>query len=427
MNDLVKQFLQSEYDRVAEAHFKSIEAISTFFRYYLLIMAVPGAAVAALVQLAPAGQLGLSLALCLLVVAVTGLGVCSYVTNLRLDTLLYARTINGVRRAWYDQWDIPLEEKLRLRVLPWSTSRPKYFEGLYFLPVVLVFGLIDSSYIALAAWLRWAAARPCIVTFCVFFLVHVFLYWGLADRREHRFLTSHSIGVDIDGVLNLQTQHFVEYLNRNEGSSVSKADIIVMPVRDQEGLQVSRAQEQRVFNDPNYWATMPAVPDAAEFLKKLHDEYGLDIVVCTHRPWFVSGTKLQLDDFSGRLQRRPFPGIGKIDLDASPQRRLMRRHIMQWLRKNGFTYQKLYLDKGSDADHLEIARKREMRYFVEDDLKNAVRLSYVCDVVFLVSQPYNQPNESLGLAENHRRTGLPANVVRVTGWDDIYRHLTWLV
>lgn len=436
MNRLAKQFLLSEYDRVAEAHFKSIEAISTFFRYYLLIMAVPGAAVAALVQLGLSGQLGLPLALCLLVVAFTGLGVCSYVTNLRLDTLLYARTINGVRRACYDQWDIPLEEKLRLRVLPWSPSRPEYFEGSYFLPVVLVFGLIDSSYIALATWLSWKTAWPCIVTFCVFFLVHVLLYRDLADIRAHRFLRSYAIGVDIDGVLNLQTQHFVKYLNSNEGLGVHEADIVVMPVHDQTGLVITREQEHRVFNNPDYWATMPPVPGAAEVLKKLHNEYGLEIVVCTSRPWPDPGTKQQLGDFSRVLRERVVPCRGLTDLDASAQRRLMRRHTKQWLDANGFTYQKLYLDKGSDAayepdvaqvNRFEVARKRDIRYFVEDYLKKAVKLSYICDVVFLISHPYNQPHESLGPAENRRRSNLPDNLVRVTSWNDIYQYLTWLL
>lgn len=434
MNRLVKQFLLSEYDRVAEAHFKSIEAISTFFRYYLLIMAVPGAAVAALAQLGLSTQLGLPLALCLLVVALTGLGVCSYVTNLRLDTLLYARTINGVRRACYDQWDIPLQEKLSLRVLPWSPSRPEYFEGSYFLPVVLVFGLIDSSYIALAIWLLWTTVWPCIITFSAFFLIHVLLYRELADIRAHRFLRSYAIGVDIDGVLNLQTQHFVEYLNRNEGLSVSKADIIVTPVHDQAGLGVTREQEHKVFNNPDYWATMPPVPGAAKVLNKLHNEYGLDIVICTSRPW--PETKDQLGAFSRILLKHIASWRDIIDVDASSQRRLMRRHTREWLDRNGFTYQRLYLDKGSDAayepdvaqvNRFEIARKREIRYFVEDELKKAVKLSYICDVVFLMSQPYNQPHESLGLAENHQRTNLPDNLVRVRDWDDIYQYLTWLV
>ena len=434
MNDLVKQFLKSEYDRVSEAHFKSIEAISTFFRYYLLIMAVPGAAVAALVQLGLVDRLMRPLTLCLLVVGLVGLGVCAYVSNLRLDTLLYARTINGIRKAYYAEWDIPLEEKIRLRVLPWSPSRPEYFEGSYFLPVVLVFALIDSSYVGLAMWLSRNVAWLSIVAFCVYFLAHITLYQVLADIRAHHFVRRSAIGVDIDGVLNLQTQHFIEYLNRGESLNVHESDIVVTPVHDQAGLGVTREQEHKVFNNPDYWATMPPVPGAAKVLSKLHNEYGLDIVICTSRPW--PETKDQLGAFSRILLKHIASWRDIIDVDASSQRRLMRRHTREWLDRNGFPYQRLYLDKGSDATYepdvdrvnrFEIARKRELRYFVEDELKKAVKLSYICDVVFLISHPYNEPQAGLESVENCRRSNLPDNLVRVTSWDDIYHYLTWLL
>jgi uncharacterized HAD superfamily protein len=444
VNRAVKGFLRSEYDRVAEAHFKSIEAISTFFRHYLLIMAIPGATVGALVRLEPASKLelplglplGLLLGLCLVVVALAGIGVCSYIINLRLDVLLYARTINGVRKAYYGQWRIPLEEQLRMRVLPWSPSRPEYFEGSYFLHVVLVFGLVDSSYLALAAWLLWSSVWPCTIAFCSFFLLHVLLYRELADIRAHRFLRPYAIGVDIDGVLNLQTQHFVEYLNRNEGLAIGEADIVVKPVHDQDGLGVSLEQERRVLNNPDYWSTMPSVDGAAKTLKRLRNDYALEVVLCTSRPWPAPGTKEQLNEFSRMVQGHMTAGRLAIDLDPSRRRRLMRRHTRQWLKAKGFVYDRLYLDKGSDTTYepdsaqvnrFEIARRREIRYFVEDELKKAVKLSYICDVVFLISQPYNQPQESLGTVENRRRTHLPGNLVRVDGWDDIYQYLGWLM
>ena len=36
------------------------------------------------------------------------------------------------------------------------------------------------------------------------------------------------------------------------------------------------------------------------------------------------------------------------------------------------------------------SRKESYRYFVEDDLKNAVKLSANCEYVFLMNHPYNQ-------------------------------------
>ena len=36
-----EKFLLSEYSNIAEAHFKTIETISTFFKHYLVIMSIP--------------------------------------------------------------------------------------------------------------------------------------------------------------------------------------------------------------------------------------------------------------------------------------------------------------------------------------------------------------------------------------------------
>ena len=46
-----EKFLLEEYSNIAQAHFKSIETISTFFRYYLLIMSIPLSAVAVISQI----------------------------------------------------------------------------------------------------------------------------------------------------------------------------------------------------------------------------------------------------------------------------------------------------------------------------------------------------------------------------------------
>ena len=48
---------------------------------------------------------------------------------------------------------------------------------------------------------------------------------------------------------------------------------------------------------------------------------------------------------------------------------------------------------------------------MEDDPEKAIKLAYICDVVFLIDQPYNK-NESF-----------PNNVVRVNSWDDLYHKI----
>jgi uncharacterized HAD superfamily protein len=89
-----------------------------------------------------------------------------------------------------------------------------------------------------------------------------------------------------------------------------------------------------------------------------------------------------------------------------------------WLERNGFPYDHITLERGSDylsdpkadvKNRFYISRKKNMRFFVEDDAEKASKLAYVCDIVFLLKQPYNTSKD------------LPSNVIRVDSWEDLYR------
>ncbi len=117
-----KYFL-AEYQYIAEAHFKTIEAISSFFRYYLIIMSLPFTLYAVIMGLSP--EIGAIIYVLTaltgsisLIIALVGLFVTLYIVNLRFDAILYARTVNGIRKHFYDQADIDLNLKTRMRTLP---------------------------------------------------------------------------------------------------------------------------------------------------------------------------------------------------------------------------------------------------------------------------------------------------------------------
>lgn len=61
-----------------------------------------------------------------------------------------------------------------------------------------------------------------------------------------------------------------------------------------------------------------------------------------------------------------------------------------------------------------IARKKKIKFFVEDVLEKAIKLAHICDIVFLFDHPYN-----------HASPGkeIPSNIIRVTSWEKIYREI----
>ena len=157
------EYQLKEFERIAEAHFKTADAIASFFRYYLIVMSLPATAAAFLLSTrrdteAAMFKPGLSwlgefvLGLVLLIVACVGLCLMLYLSNLRMDGILYARTVNAIRKYFYDSSDLPVGSQQRMRVLPQTRHVPPYFELQYFGPVIWTFLFLDTSYFL--SWVR---------------------------------------------------------------------------------------------------------------------------------------------------------------------------------------------------------------------------------------------------------------------------------
>jgi len=133
-----EEFLLKEYDNIAQAHFNTVETISTFFKHYLLIVSLPLPLVALILK--PWGEesaawastalreYGFLVPMATFAVACVGFCVMNYVVNLRLDALLYARTVNGIRQHFWTTSGVRFQDELHVGVLPRSPHRPRYLE-----------------------------------------------------------------------------------------------------------------------------------------------------------------------------------------------------------------------------------------------------------------------------------------------------------
>jgi len=421
-----QEYLLAEYQYLAQAHFNTINTISEFFKQYILIVSLPISL--AVVFLKPAelrtsGVLeylqshpSFPLILLLLIVAV-GLGVLGYVVNLRFDALLYARSVNGIRKSFYKASGLNIEDELRFRVLPISTHLPKYVEPHFFFFVVLTFAVFGAAYLYLGlyvyleavqgphfsrAWL-WLGTSSC-------FFVHVLLYWALGSYRENSYLRTRILGVDMDGVLNEHRSHFCELLLSQARKKLRPDEITRIPVHEIPGCSVTRADEQAVFNWPAYWTEMPPVDGAATVIAGLRNICGYKVWVFTERPWPQTSGFPPSD-----LQRYRNAWREHSRWALFSKWRAIRKISRKWLKTNGFKVDKLVVEVGNaDArarsrkrNRFSLAQQRNVRVFVEDDLNNALRLADICEAVLLYDHPYNQATE------------LPNNVVRVTSWQQI--------
>lgn len=156
------EFQKSEYEHIAEAHFKSIEAISYFFRYYLLVMSLPITVLAALFGIASrdtnfdrtaVSLIGLASPF-LFAVGIVGFCMMVYIVNMKMDAVLYSRVVNSIRKFFYVRHDADYTNKFRMRLLPQTTSEPTY-RDIAFWFVILAFAILDVLYLGVGFHLSY--------------------------------------------------------------------------------------------------------------------------------------------------------------------------------------------------------------------------------------------------------------------------------
>lgn len=438
-----EKFLSDEYTNIATAHFKSIDTISSFFRYYLLIMSIPLSVLVIILQNVSKPEIfseyKLYVAIIFICISFVGLGVLCYIINLRMDAILYARTVNGIRKYFYDNANIYINLKNRLRVLPQSPQLPLYWEKSYFFPVVIVFGIINSIYFGIGiSGEYWISSLPQIfanITTFVFFILHFFIYKCYSDSRELFYLKSNIIGVDIDGVLNKHREHFCKILYEKTQKKIKPEEIIHIPVNEIPNIKITREDERKVFNSPEYWINMPPQENASDKLLSIYNSFRMKIYLFTYRHWPDTKDKKELLKLKKEFLNvcKTFY-IKKIFLPNKIDP--MKQITIKWLKKHNFFYNKIIFEKGNDyssdsripfRNRFYFSRNKKIRFFVEDDIEKAIKLSVICDIVFLISHPYNEPNDNLPEGINRPRKYLPNNIIRVKNWEEIYRKIRELI
>jgi uncharacterized HAD superfamily protein len=463
--DQFAEFLRKEYDNIAQAHFKTTEMISEYIKHYLTLVTIPFSVLVVLMNLdifknaIASGSLDrlfiIPVYLLFFVISFIGFMFFWYIINLRMDALLYARTINGIRKFFYDH-DKSLDpiEHYRIRVLPQSPFIPGYRERYFFIPLVITFSILNSIFlfVSIEAFVfangnNIPFINPLIILSTAgFFVFHGIWYLYLAHKRELSYLQSNILGIDIDGVMNLQRKQFAKYLNKNTGKNIDTNNITVIPVRDCPDLNITQSDEFAVFNDPTYWTTMECAPGASEVIRRLRNSMKLKIHVFTSRRWPYSARNLtsqQKADLKGDWKEISNKYVTKVYKKRNlwskikapfkelihffPYRILrgwsvirpsqpIERITKAWLEENNIEFDALMVEMGSEEvadpsadlhNRFYASRQKQIKYFIEDDLIKAEKLAYICDVVFLIDQPYNH------------KTVLPGNVIRVKDWNEI--------
>lgn len=189
MESKTPDFLLKEYDRISEAHFNTSNQISLFFRYYLTLMSVPAllllyvnkdiSTVESIFILSNDFALRPHIGILCLMISFIGIALTIFLTKLKFEHILYARTVNGIRNYFHKQ-DETLKQYL---VLPTDTKKPSFI-GFGFGSLVFVNGLVNSGYLCLGLFLL---KIKCYLFYGVLLLIiHIVGYFILNSIEERK-------------------------------------------------------------------------------------------------------------------------------------------------------------------------------------------------------------------------------------------------
>ena len=194
MNEHASTFMAQEYDRISTAYFGLREHMTEMFKSYLVLVGFPLTVLAAVVKIDSPSSFSLSnlpdvVSGVMLVVSLLGFLVATIIVSIRMEMILYARTINGVRRYFAlacKADDLHLSDYL---MLPTSDTKPPFFEGWRMLLLqVLLIGLLNGTIAATASRSLLAIGWGWATGLGAFFLIlHVAFYRFTAWRREKQW------------------------------------------------------------------------------------------------------------------------------------------------------------------------------------------------------------------------------------------------
>ena len=394
-------YYEQEFNMLKDAHFQTSQKIISFFQFALLIFSAP-------IALLTSDQISRAvLGTVFIVIGIIEVLVIAYLSSLRAEALLYARQINRIRNVIYSDGVLGKEKAdiNKKKILFSQDKKPDYKDGNQFIFIVLVLSLFSAFYVTFGSYklltsiFGFSSVRCVVITSviigCLTLMVSYIVHKYIAISAENGVAYyKQIIGVDIDGVLNKHEETFVHVLGQLTGKKYGAEDIRSLPVHI--STDISREEEHSVFETKEYWELQSLNNDVNEYLnEEIHNTLGFKTYIFTWRSWNVckniKGEKLSFD---------------------------IEDHTKQWLKKNGVVFNKIKFEKGNYDSPISLfnsryktryyyAQKYKIRYFVEDNARNAEKLSRICEYVFLIDHPYNQ------------NAKLPYNVIRVSGWKDI--------
>jgi hypothetical protein len=197
MINIASDFMIQEYDRISTAYFGLRDQVNEWFKLYVTLVGLPLTVLVAVSKFGDSStnvdlnNLPIIVSALLAMVALLGVFVTFSIISMRMEMILYARTINGIRRFFADLDEASssppkLIKLVRYLILPTRDNFPHFYEaGRAMFYQVIMLGIMDGliSMVAIENFFHigwgWSFFIGVIIAG-----VHLLIYKGMADKRE---------------------------------------------------------------------------------------------------------------------------------------------------------------------------------------------------------------------------------------------------
>lgn len=194
-------FMITEYDRISTAYFGLQNQVNEWFKSYLTVIGFPITVLVAILRLVPSEEeitltsLPNILAGLLLIIALLGLFITISIISMRMEMIMYARTINLVRRYFA----VNNEKLLDYLALPKTDTKPGFYEKKDSLNwQISIMAIIDGALISVVVvnLTKINQVLSILIGF-VFCLLHWLIYRYIASRRTKTWNIKHPQDIGI--------------------------------------------------------------------------------------------------------------------------------------------------------------------------------------------------------------------------------------
>lgn len=202
-NKDLSDFLLEEYKNIAQAYFNSHEVTAKWVKFYLIIIASPYSIILFVYKNNPVGfdynNLPNIISSSLFLIGFLGTLMSFVILNSRLDSTLYARSVNGIRKFFKENHKklYPEANIEQFFVLPDNVNKPKFLKLGDLTILVIFMSVVNSLYISLG-FAQIDNIRPyynkcmsqkamSIILFTLVFTTHWLYYYNNGNKKSKTY------------------------------------------------------------------------------------------------------------------------------------------------------------------------------------------------------------------------------------------------